>query len=291
MARVLRILLTAGILACLAPAQDYSKISLETIGRNFGFTQGPAWSKDGFLIFSDTVSDKLWKWTPGGAVETFRDPANGPVGNAFDSQGRLYTCETHTRRVTRTNMKDGRVEVVAEQWEGKRLNAPHDLVLSRNDHLYFTDPAFGNQSDHRELDFYGVYHLPPKGPLKLVGKTPGRPNGIALSPNGRVLYVTNADDRNVRAYDLDKDGEASNTRVLIAKTDGIPAGMRVNEKGELFVTSANSIGIYGSDGKTIRMIPMHERPSNCAIDPQGVWLYVTARGFLLRVRIDGKGPN
>ena len=107
------------------------------------------------------------------------------------------------RRVTRTD-KNGKIEVLAEQWEGKRLNAPSDLVVSKNDHVYFTDPAFGEQADHRELDFYGVYHIPPKGPMKLVAKPAGRPNGIALSPNGRILYVTNSDERNVRAYDVDQ---------------------------------------------------------------------------------------
>ena len=89
--------------------------------------------------------------------------AHGPSGNAFDSQGRLYTCETRARRVIRTD-KNGSVEVLADRWEGKRLNAPNDLAVSRSDHVYFTDPAFGEQSDHRELDFYGVYHIPPKGP-------------------------------------------------------------------------------------------------------------------------------
>ena len=96
------------------------------------------------------------------------------------------------RAARHPHRKDGRIEVLAEQWEGRKLNAPGDLAVSKSDHVYFTDPAFGEQADHRELDFYGVYHLPPKGPLKLVAKPAGRPNGIALSPNGRLLYVTNS---------------------------------------------------------------------------------------------------
>src|SRR5262249_8462314 len=160
---------------------------------------GPAWSRDGYLIFSDTPTDRLMKWVPGHQVEVFRNDAHGPSGNAFDAQGRLYTCETRTRRVTRTD-KQGAVDVLAERGEGKPLNAPNDLVVSRNGHVYFTDPAFGAQSDGRELDFYGVYHIPPKGPMRLVAKAAGRPNGIALSPNGRALYVVNSDEKNVRAY-------------------------------------------------------------------------------------------
>lgn len=291
MGRLLRIGIAAAVFAVLAPAQDFTRISIEIIGKNFVFTEGPAWSKAGFLIFSDTADDKIWKWTPGGDPVSFRDPANGPSGNAFDSQGRLYTCETHARRVTRTNLKDGRIEVLADRWEGKRLNAPSDLAVSRNDHVYFTDPAFGEQSDHRELDFYGVYHVPPKGPPKLVAKPAGRPHGIAISPNGRLLYVANADERNVRAYDLDRNGDTAGERVLVAQTDGIPGGLKTNEKGELYVTTGKGIAIYSAEGKPIHTIPMHDRPSNCVHDPQGIWLYVTARGYLYRIRVDGKGVN
>jgi gluconolactonase len=288
---LLRIGTVAAIFTLFAPAQDFSKISIEIIGKNFVFTEGPAWSKDGFLMFSDPVADKIWKWAPGGENASFREPANGASGNAFDGQGRLYTCETHARRVTRTNLKDGRIDVLADQWEGKKLNAPSGLAVSKNDHVYFTDPAFGEQQDHRELDFYGVYHLPPKGPLKLVAKPAGRPHGIAISPNGRVLYVTNADERNVRAYDLDHNGDTSGERVLVARTDGIPGGLTLNEKGELYVATTKGIAIYSAEGKVIHTIPMHDRPSNCAFDPQGAWLYVTARTYLYRIRTDGKGGN
>lgn len=287
MAAVLRIGVAAAIFALSAPAQDFSKITIETIGKNLQFTEGPVWSKDGFMIFSDTVAGKIWKWAPGSDAVTFREPSNGASGNAFDTQGRLYTCETHTRRVTRTNMKDGRVDVLADQWDGKKLNAPCDLAVSKSDHVYFTDPAFGGQQDHRELDFYGVYHLPPKGPLKLVAKPAGRPHGIALSPNGRVLYVTNADERTVRAYDIDRNGDPSGERVLVARTDGIPGGLKVDEKGQLFVTIAKGIAIYSADGKPLHLIPLHDRPSDCAFDPQGTWLYITAGNFLYRVRLDG----
>src|ERR1035441_572728 len=287
----LRIGVAAAVLALIAPVQDFPKISIEIIGKGFIFTEGPAWSKDGFLIFSDTVADRIWKWTPGSEPVSFREPANGPAGNAFDSQGRLYTCETHARRVTRTNLKDGRIEVLLDRWDGKKLNAPSDVVVSKSDHVYFTDPAFGEQADHRELDFYGVYHLPPKGPPKLVARPAGRPRGIAISPNGRVLYVTNSDERNVRAYDLDHNGDASGERVLAPQIDGGPGGMRVNEKGELFIVTGKGIAIYTAEGRPIHTIALHDRPSNCALDPAGSWLYVTARGFLYRIRVDGKGGN
>jgi gluconolactonase len=291
MARLLRIGIAAATFTLLAHAQDFSKITIEVVGKNFVFTEGPAWSKEGFLIFSDTVADKIWKWTPGSEAASFREPSGGANGNAFDTQGRLYTCEAHARRVTRTNLKDGRIDVLADQWEGKKLNAPCGVAVSKSDHVYFTDPAFGDQQDHRELDFYGVYHAIPKGPLKLVAKPVGRPHGVAISPNGRVLYVTNADERNVRAYDIDRNGDTTGERVLIAHTDGIPGGLTANEKGELYVVTGKGIAIYSAEGRLIHTIRMHDRPSNCALDPQGVWLYVTARGFLYRIRVDGKGVN
>jgi gluconolactonase len=289
MAAVLRIGVAAAIFALSAPAQDFSKITIETIGKNLQFTEGPVWSKDGFMIFSDTVAGKIWKWAPGSEAVTFREPSNGASGNAFDTQGRLYTCETHTRRVTRTNMKDGRVDVLADQWDGKKLNAPCDLAVSKSDHVYFTDPAFGGQQDHRELDFYGVYHIPPKGQMKLAAKWTTRPNGIALAPNGRTLYVSAPDEHSIRAYDLDKEGDASNERVFAAKIDGVPGGMRTDEKGNLYV-AANGIQVFHPDGKLAATIPVHERPSNCAFGgPDGMTFFITARGNLYRTKVDVKG--
>ena|SRR5579863_57165 len=272
-------------LASAILAQDFDFIKMEILAKGYTFTEGPAWSKDGYLIFSDIPADKLMKWTPGSPVAVFRSDAHGPCGNAFDVQGRLYTCETRARRVTRTD-KNGKVEVLAEQWEGKRLNAPGHLAVSKSDHVYFTDPAFGSQSDHRELDFYGIYHIPPKGPTKLVAKAGGRPNGIALSPNGRTLYVTNSDEHNVRAYDVDRNGDTSGERVLISGIKAAPIGVNTDEKGNLYV-AAGGIAIYTADGRLLHMIEMHGMPSDCTLgDTDLKSLFVTARGTVFRARMD-----
>jgi gluconolactonase len=274
--------------AFLLVAQDFTEIKVERLASNYTFTEGPAWSKDGFLIFSDTPTDRLLRWYPGHDIEVFRADANGPAGNAFDSEGRLYTCETRARRVARTDKK-GAVEVLADRWEGKRLNAPNDIVVSKTGHVYFTDPAFGEQSDHRELDFYGVYHLAPKSSLKLVAKPTGRPNGIALAPNGRTLYVINSDERNLRAYDLDKNGEPSNERVLIADLPAIPGGVRTDEKGNLYIVGGN-IAIYSPEGKLLHSLELHERASNCGFGEQDMHtLFVTMGGLVQRMRVDTKG--
>ena len=272
-------------------AQDFEKIKIERLAQGLTYTEGPAWSaKEGYLIFSDTPTGKLWKWVPGHPSEVYREDAHGPSGNAFDSEGRLYTCETHARRVTRTDKK-GAIEVVAERWEGKRLNAPNDITVSRGGHVYFTDPAFGSQADSRELDFYGVYHIPPKGPMKLVAKPAGRPNGIALSPNGKLLYVVNSDESNVRAYDVDRNGDTSGSRVLISGISGVPGGMTVDEKGNLYL-AADGIQIYTPEGQLRHTVPMKGRVSNCAFGEQdNQSLIVTSGAFVYRLRTDWKGAN
>jgi gluconolactonase len=254
------------------------------VAHGFRFTEGPVWSRDGYLLFSDVPGGKILKHVPDGDTGVYREASNGAAGNAFDAQGRLYTCETHTRRVTRTDKK-GRIEVLADKWDGKRLNAPNDIVVSKSDHVYFTDPAFGKQADTRELDFYGVYHITPKGQLSVIAKPAGRPNGITLSPNGRILYVANSDERNIRAYDVDREGAVSNERVAVSNIDGVPDGIRTDEKGNLYV-AAKGIAVYSPDGKLLSTIPVAETPSNCTFgDPDLQTLYITARTSVYRVRL------
>ncbi|SPE35244.1 Gluconolactonase [Candidatus Sulfopaludibacter sp. SbA3] len=274
------------LLAFLLAAQEFTLARVELVARGYTFTEGAAWnSKEDYLIFSDTPSDRLLKWIPGHDVEPYRADAHGPCGNAFDVQGRLYTCETRTRRVTRTD-KNGKIEVLAAEWEGKKLNAPAHVAVSHNDHVYFTDPAFGSQSDHRELDFYGVYHIPPKGPMKLVAKPTGRPNGIALSANGKILYVTNSDEHNVRAYDVDHNGDTSNERILIPRIVDVPGAMTVDEKGYLFV-AARGVTIFSPLGKPIPGFQTKDYASSCVFGEADLKsLIITARGNVYRARFE-----
>jgi len=283
-----RFLLPVLLVALSAAAQDFDDIRLDKVATGYVFAEGPAWSRDGYLVFSDVPANKLLELKPGQKATSFRENSNGAMGNAFDAQGRLYSCETHSRRVTRTDKK-GKVEVVAERYEGKRLNAPNDVAIRKDGHVYFTDPAFGSQQDARELDFYGVYHVSPRGELDLIAKPKGRPNGIAISPNGRTLYVTNSDERNVRAYDLDHNGAASNERVVISGIDGVPDGICVDEKGNLYV-AANRIEAFSPEGKHLGSIEVHETPSNCTFGEADLEsLFITARTSVYRARLQVKG--
>jgi len=285
-----RLLFSILLLAKCAAAQDFENIRVGRVAAGYIFTEGPAWSPMGFLVFSDIPENKLLRFDPGQPATTYRENSNGANGNRFDAQGRLYTCESHSRRVTRTDKK-GKLEVIAERWQGKRLNAPSDIAIRKEGDVYFTDPAFGNQQDARELDFFGVFHVSRKGELEVIAKPKGRPHGIALAPDGRTLYVGNADERNVRAYDLDKNGAASNERTLISGIQGVPGGICVDEKGDLYV-AAKGIQVFTSEGKPLGDIALEETPSNCTFgDPDLESLYITARTSVYRVRLNVKGTS
>jgi gluconolactonase len=277
-----------GVLGRTAAAQESPDMMMDRMATGFRFTEGPAWSREGFLLFSDVPNDKIMKYVPGQKPTVFRENSNGANGNCFDAQGRFYTCESRTRRVVRMDKK-GEMQVLAEKWDGKRFNAPNDIVVRKDGHIYFTDPAFGNQADTRELDFYGVYHISPKGELQLIAKPAGRPNGITFSPNDHILYVANSDEHNVRAYDVDRNGEVSHERVVISSVDGVPDGIRVDDKGGIYVT-ASGVAVYDAQGKHVETLGMPETPANCAFgDTDLESLYITARTSLYRARRSVKG--
>jgi len=287
-----KVILSLLLLAGAVCAQDFTDFHVERVAKGLHFAEGPVWSYDGFLIFSDTVVDKLRKLTPEQGDTEFASRSGGASGNAYDAEGRLYTCEFRQRRVTRL-AKSGRIEVLAAQYQGKRLNAPNDIVVRRDGHVYFTDPAFGSQQDSRELDFYGVYHITPRGELELVAKWTTRPNGITISPNGRALYVSDSDKRSIRAYDLDNKGVATNERVVVENIPGVPGGIRTDVNGNVYVAAkyvyAYALAANGA-AKLLGTVMTGETPSNLAFgDPDMETLYITARTSVYRTRLNVKG--
>jgi len=298
-----RLCLAALLSQLPALSQIFTDIHVEKVAGKLLYAAGPVWSRDGYLVYSDIPASRIYTLIPpppaeenesSAAVLTearialYRENSGGAAGITLDAQGRLYTCETHARRVTRTD-KRGKLEVLASKYQGKRLNSPGDIVVRHDGQVYFTDPAFGSANEARELDFYGVFHITPKGEISLVSKWPTRPRGVTLSPNGGTLYVADADLHLVRAYDLDPHGASSNERVFVSNIKGVPGGLRTDEHGNIYVAAAE-VPVYSPSGKQIGVIPTSEVPSNLAFgDDDFSSLYITAHTSVYRLHLQVKG--
>jgi gluconolactonase len=278
--RVLTLTVVVLTLSTPLAAQDFSQLQVEELATDFPGGEGSVWSHEGFLIFSDYSRDRLYKYVPGKAPEVYREDSNGANGNTMDRQGRLYSCEYKARRVTRTDRK-GRIEVLADRFEGKRFNAPNDIVVRRDGHIYFTDPLY-TPLDHRELDFFGIYHVTPKGRIEAIARMQTRPNGVTLSPDGKVLYVGN--ERTVRAYDLNRNGQASNERVVIKDLPSGPDGIRTDAKGNLYLTS-RGIAVYSPAGELLGRITLPGGARNLAFGDKDLRTLYIIGNSLYRVRV------
>ena len=275
------------LVAALAlTAQDFSSLPVEPVASGFPGGEGPVWSRQGFLIFSDYSIDRLYKLVPGKTPEVYREDSHGANGNTMDRQGRLYSCEYKSRRVTRTDRK-GNIEVLADKFEGKRFNAPNDIVVRRDGHAFFTDPLF-TPLDQRDLDFYGVYHITPNGKIGAIARMKTRPNGIALSPDGKILYVALTDDRKIVAYDLDRNGQTSNERVAITDLPGGPDGIRTDAKGNLFI-AARGVQVYSPDGKFLGKIAPPVNPRNLAFGDNDLRTLYMVGNSIFKVRLETPG--
>jgi gluconolactonase len=273
-------------LGVLVAGQNFSNLKPELVAEGFPGGEGPVWSTSGYLLFSDYSRDRIYKYVPGKAPEVFREDSHGANGNTLDAQGRLYSCEYKSRRVTRTDMQ-GKIEILAERFEGKRFNAPNDIVVRRDGQVYFTDPLF-TPLDQRDMDYYGVYHITPAGAIEAIARLQTRPNGVALSPDGKILYVANTDEKNVRAYDVDAAGKASNERIAIANLAGGPDGMRVDVQGNLYIAT-RGVEIYSPSGKKLGAIDVPVNPRNLAFgDADLKTLYLVGNSiFKVRTEIAG----
>ena len=287
--RTVKLMATAIFTSGILFPQAFDDLKIDRVSAGHKFTEGPVWSPEGFLLFSDVPNDKILKFVPGKGTQPYRDNSNGANGNGIDDKGRLLSCESRTRRLVRETK--GQMEVLAEKWNGTPLNAPNDITIRKDGHVWFTDPAFGEQSDKKQMDYYGVYHVTPKGVVEQLLKMKTRPNGITLSPNGKILYISNSDERNVRAYDADAKGALTNERIFVSGVDGSPDGIKTDEKGNVYVTG-NEIFIYSPQGKLLRGIKTPEVPRNlCFGDGDFQTLYVTAFTSVYRIRMPFKGAQ
>lgn len=271
----------------------------EKVAGDFQFTEGPIWD-GGALLFSDIPADTIYKYTPGSSGArpvVFRKPSGQTNGNTLDYQGRLLSCEHKNRRVSRTEA-GGAVVTIAERYEGKRLNSPNDVVVRSDGSIFFTDPPYGlpNQTEGKEMDCNGVYRLSPKGDaLVLLVRDFVRPNGIALSPDEKRLYVNDTEKGHIRVFDVQKDGSIKNGRVFaegikIKGQAGAPDGMKMDTRGNVYCTGAGGVWVFTTTGELMGKIACPEVPANLGWgDADRKTLYLTAQTGLYRIRLNVAG--
>ncbi|GIX03878.1 MAG: hypothetical protein KatS3mg113_0884 [Planctomycetaceae bacterium] len=295
--------------ATLLESADYSQV----VG--VAFLEGPAVAETGEVYFSDIINNRILKWQPGNRFpEIFRQPSGRANGLLFDPQGRLVVCEGNEfgpndgqRRITRTDLKTGQLEILTDQYEGRRYNSPNDLAIRSNGQIFFTDPCYGDRST-MELDHESVYRIDPDGKISRILTQPEvqRPNGIALSPDEKTLYVVDScpvpgGARKILACDLDNQGEVGSPHVLFDFAPGRGGdGMCVDQLGHLYVaagilrprgaheTKDIPAGIYiiNPTGELLGRIPVPEDViTNCTFGGEDLrTLYITAGKSLFAVR-------
>lgn len=298
------VLLIWSLLASISFAEDNSIVpagaKLEKLWSEGEFTEGPAQGPDGCIYFSD-IGNRVVRFDPrSGKTADYRNPSGRANGLDFDPQGRLVAAEGANtggnRRVTRTG-KDGSIRVLAERFEGKRLNSPNDLTIDRRGRIYFTDPRYvGDEPIEQPVE--GVYRIDPDGKLSRIISDVRKPNGIILSPDMKTLYLAANDPagkRHLLSYKLHEDGTVTDKRVLqdFGQDRGID-GMCVDMKGNIYATAGQKqtagVHVFSPEGKRLAFIPTPETPTNCVFGgTDRKMLYVTAGRSLYRIHLAVEG--
>ena len=312
---------TVGSIERLDPRLDAivpGDAAIEVLAMGFDWAEGPIWlpaieGREACLLFSDVPRNRIHRWRPGKGVDVFLEPSgfSGPGGHgrepgsnglALDREGRLLICEHGDRRVSRLEHDGGR-RTLADACEGRRFNSPNDAVVHSSGAIYFTDPPYGlpKQWDDpgRELDCCGVYRLAADGRLTLVCRTMTRPNGLAFSPDEQTLYVAQSDPRDpvVRAFTVRGDGALDEGRVFFDATPlakdrrGLPDGLKVDARGNLFATGPGGVLVIGPDGTHLGTLLTGQATANCGFGEDGSTLFITADSLLCRIRLATRGPG
>jgi gluconolactonase len=303
---------SVGMIVRLSPALDElapPSAKIEKLAGGFQFTEGPLWFPAGYIWFSDVTGNVVRQWSPDGKVIEILRPGGGenkeappgsfvgPNGMIADRDGAVLLCQHSNRQIVRIT-KDRQVSVFLDRFKGKRFNSPNDLVYKSDGALYFTDPPYGllKQDDdpHKELKFNGVFQYA-NGKLQVIINDLTRPNGIAFSPDEKKLYLANSDEKRKvwMAYDVKPDGGVTNGRVFYdatdEKADGLPDGMKVDTKGNLYCAGPGGVWVFSSGGKHLGTIKPPETPANCNWGDDGKSLYMTARTGLYRIKLAAQG--
>ncbi len=266
--------------------------ALQQVATGFVFTEGPLWHPNGFFYFVDVRASVLYRLTLGDKPQVVRK-TNGGNGTTFDLQGRLINCEGDGRRVTRTE-PDGTVTTLIDRFEGKRLNRPNDVICASDGALLFTDPSLRVPLAERELENAAVYRIAPDGAVRMVAPFE-YPNGLALSPDERTLYVANTRwTKYTHAIELDAAGAMVRRRIFADMssdgTNGVPDGMKVDAAGRVFCTGTGGVWVFAPDGTQIGIIETPEVCANVAFggpDLRTLLLTASTSVYTLRVKTPG----
>ena len=284
--------------------------SIEVLAEGFDWTEGPLWVEDGgYLLFSDIPPNRVYKWKEGEGVSIYLEPSGytgetprggepGANGLLLDSEGRLVLCQHGDQQIGLMNapLSAPKSDFITQvdNYQGKRLNSPNDAAFNSRGQLYFTDPPYGLEKQmedpKKEIPFQGVYMLK-NGTAELLTQDLSRPNGIAFSPDEKVLYVANSDpDKAIwMRYELDEEGKIETGSVFydatskVATSKGLPDGLKVNSEGIIFATGPGGVFIFSPTAELLGMIETGEATSNVALDTDEKTLYITADMYLLRV--------
>ena len=264
---------------------DFSEIGQPVlISEQFSFTEGPLWDRTSeVLLFSDISGNTIYKLTLPDSIDILRTPSNNANGLAFDIKGQILAAEHGSRSVTRM-LSDGTIENLVDNYMGKALNSPNDLVVRSDGTIYFTDPTFGLERRTQGVDFTGLYRLDAEETLVLEGEFDNAPNGVALSPDEKTLYLALTFANEILAFDVGIDGATSNQRKFA--TAQHPDGMAVDIAGNLYIAGREGVEVWTPDGIELGIIGLKHQPTNCAFGGTGgKILFITAREGLYRVDV------
>ncbi|HEY0504778.1 MAG TPA: SMP-30/gluconolactonase/LRE family protein [Lysobacter sp.] len=287
---------------------------IERIAEGYQWAEGPLWMRDGgYLLFNDVPGNTMHRWSPREGASVFLQPSGyggadldglreaGANGLEIEPQGTVLLADSGTRLIARLDPATKRKTTLAATYRAKRFNSPNDVVRRSDGAVFFTDPPYGlkgiDESPLKEQPVNGVYRLDPDGSVHLIDDGLRFPNGIALSPDERTLYVANSDREHPVwvAYRLDARGDATARRVLADASDlaagaeGAPDGLAVSSDGHLFATAPGGVLVMDADGRRLGRIETGARVSNVAFGDDGRTLYLTSHTFVARVRVNATG--
>ena len=284
---------------------------IEVLSSGYKWSEGPVWVKNGeFLLFSDVPANTIYRWKEGDkSAIPFLKPSGytglgrysnepGSNGLIINQRGELVACEHGDRRVSAMPLAVGGKRTLADNFQGKRFNSPNDVVQYSSGAYYFTDPPYGLDKQEndptREASIFGVYKIGRDGKVSVVISDLQRPNGLAFSPDEKTLYVAQSDpDRAIiMSYLVQNDGSLTDGKVFYdatpavkeGKLKGLPDGMKIDKKGNLFATGPGGVLIISPEGKLLGRIDTNEPTANCAWGDNGSTLYITSNMYICRIR-------